>query len=222
MTTKCTPPNPQPPPITPFFVPLKSLLFGTRSFGRRRRCCTNTLLLHTNHDPQNERHARLREQARQLIASKAKPPRLLNLDSPSSPTKLINASAQRAVNFSPERTISPINNQPEFIFPSVTMAMRNKDSPGGTDGSDANSNLLLKRASPSPNKVSPSLLEALITPKNEGRVRFFVLIDIASLTCMVDTTSSKPLNLLMSCGFQNSKKKLSSCRWKRSTTSRAS
>ncbi|XP_039436155.1 EH domain-binding protein 1 isoform X1 [Culex pipiens pallens] len=118
----------------------------------------------------NERHARLREQARQLIASKAKPPRLLNLDSPSSPTKLINASAQRAVNFSPERTISPINNQPEFIFPSVTMAMRNKDSPGGTDGSDANSNLLLKRASPSPNKVSPSLLEALITPKNEGRV----------------------------------------------------
>lgn len=95
---------------------------------------------------------------------------MLNLDSPSSPTKLLNASAQRAINFSPERTISPINNQPEFIFPSVTMAMRNKDSPGGTDGSDANSNLLLKRASPSPNKVSPSLLEALITPKNEGRV----------------------------------------------------
>uniref|UniRef100_A0A1Q3F311 Putative ca2+-binding actin-bundling protein n=1 Tax=Culex tarsalis TaxID=7177 RepID=A0A1Q3F311_CULTA len=119
----------------------------------------------------NERHARLREQARKLIAGTAKPPRLLNLDSPSSPTKLLNSSAHRAVNFSPERTISPINNQPEFIFPSVTMTMRSKDSPGGgTDGSDANSNLLLKRASPSPNKVSPSLLEALITPKNEGRV----------------------------------------------------
>lgn len=120
----------------------------------------------------NERHARLREQARKLIASTTKPPRLLHLDSPSSPTKL-NASAHRAANFSPERTISPINNQPEFIFPSVTMTMRNKDSPsggGGTDGSDANSNLLLKRASPSPNKVSPSLFEALITPKNEGRV----------------------------------------------------
>lgn len=114
----------------------------------------------------NERHARLREQARKLIAGTGKP-RSLNLDSPSSPTK-VNISAQRSINFSPERTISPINNQPEFIFPSVTSAMmRNKDSP--SDGSDANSNLL-KRASPSPNKVSPSLLEALITPKNEGRV----------------------------------------------------
>lgn len=120
--------------------------------------------LHITDPPQNERHARLREQARKLIAGTAKP-RSLNLDSPSSPTK-INISAQRSINFSPERTISPINNQPEFIFPSVTM-MRNKESPG--DGSDANSNLL-KRASPSPNKVSPSLLEALITPKNEGRV----------------------------------------------------
>lgn len=118
-------------------------------------------------DDANERHARLREQARKLIAGTAKP-RSLNLESPSSPTK-INISAQRSINFSPERTISPINNASEFIFPSVTSAMmRNKESPG-TDGSDANSNLL-KRASPSPNKVSPSLLEALITPKNEGRV----------------------------------------------------
>lgn len=120
----------------------------------------------------NERQTRLREQARKLIAgTKAKS---LVLDSPSSPTKI--AAAQK-MNFSPERTISPINNVPEFIFPSVgLLSSRNsKDSPvrfgAGAliDGSDANRNHLLKRATPSPNKLSPSLLD-MIAPKNEGRV----------------------------------------------------
>ncbi|XP_021712844.1 EH domain-binding protein 1 [Aedes aegypti] len=123
----------------------------------------------------NERQTRLREQARKLIAeTKAK---TLTLDSPSSPTKI---STAQKMNFSPERTISPINNVPEFIFPSVGIlgARNGKDSPVrfGADeartidrGSDANRNHLLKRGTPSPNKVSPSLLE-LIAPKNEGRV----------------------------------------------------
>lgn len=128
-------------------------------------------------DP-NERQARLREQARKLIAeTKAKS---LSLDSPSSPAKI---NTVQKVNFSPERTISPINNVPEFIFPTVpTLGTRsNKDSPmrhivGGIgvgsatfDNSDSNSNHLLKRTTPSPNKLSPSLLE-LIAPKNENRV----------------------------------------------------
>lgn len=119
-----------------------------------------------------ERQTRLREQARKLIAeTKAK---TLTLDSPSSPTKI-----NTKMNFSPERTISPINNVPEFIFPSVGMlSSSRKDSPvrfGSTgeartiDGSDANRNHLLKRTTPSPNKLSPSLLE-MIAPKNEGRV----------------------------------------------------
>ncbi|XP_055534426.1 EH domain-binding protein 1 isoform X4 [Wyeomyia smithii] len=115
----------------------------------------------------NERQARLREQARKLIAeTKAK---ALNLDSPSSPTKI---STAQKMNFSPERTISPINNVPEFIFPTVQRIA--KDSPlrnvvSPVDGSDANSNHLLKKTSLSPNKLSPSLLE-VIAPKNEGRV----------------------------------------------------
>ncbi|XP_055620017.1 EH domain-binding protein 1 isoform X2 [Toxorhynchites rutilus septentrionalis] len=120
----------------------------------------------------NERQARLREQARRLIAeTKAKS---LNLDSPSSPTKI---STSQKVNFSPERTISPINNVPEFIFPTVTMlgTRNNRDSPvrnGGaatTDGGDANSNHLLKKGTPSPHKLSPALLD-IIAPRNEGRV----------------------------------------------------
>ncbi|XP_062560895.1 EH domain-binding protein 1 isoform X6 [Armigeres subalbatus] len=120
-----------------------------------------------------ERQTRLREQARKLIAeTKAK---ALTLDSPSSPTKI---STAHKMNFSPERTISPIHNVPEFIFPSVGMlSSSRKDSPvrfgtgevRTTDGSDANRNHLLKRTTPSPNKLSPSLLE-MIAPKNEGRV----------------------------------------------------
>nr|XP_029721367.1 EH domain-binding protein 1-like isoform X5 [Aedes albopictus] len=125
----------------------------------------------------NERQTRLREQARKLIAeTKAK---TLALDSPSSPTKI--STAQR-MNFSPERTISPINNVPEFIFPSVAMfgsgRQNGKDSSPvrfgagevrTADERDANRNHLLKRTTPSPNKLSPSLLE-MITPKHEGRV----------------------------------------------------
>ncbi|XP_058835928.1 EH domain-binding protein 1 isoform X2 [Topomyia yanbarensis] len=124
----------------------------------------------------NERQARLREQARKLIAeTKAKS---LNLDSPSSPTR---TGPSQTISFSPERTISPINNVPEFIFPTVALlgSRSSKESPirhsvggGGaptTDGSDANSNHLLKRSSPSPNKLSPSILD-IINPKNEGRV----------------------------------------------------
>ncbi|XP_058458439.1 EH domain-binding protein 1 isoform X2 [Malaya genurostris] len=124
----------------------------------------------------NERQARLREQARKLIAeTKAK---TLNLDSPSSPTR---TGASQTIGFSPERTISPINNVPEFIFPTVALlgSRSNKDSPirnsvvsGGTpitDASDANSNHLLKKSSPSPHKLSPSILD-MLAPKNEGRV----------------------------------------------------
>lgn len=124
----------------------------------------------------NERQTRLREQARKLIAeTKAK---TLTLDSPSSPTKI--GTAQR-MNFSPERTISPINNVPEFIFPSVAMFGSNRNGKDSSpvrfgagevrtaDERDANRNHLLKRTTPSPNKVSPSLLE-MIAPKNEGRV----------------------------------------------------
>ncbi|XP_055534423.1 EH domain-binding protein 1 isoform X2 [Wyeomyia smithii] len=127
----------------------------------------NTSIDKTGDIDNNERQARLREQARKLIAeTKAK---ALNLDSPSSPTKI---STAQKMNFSPERTISPINNVPEFIFPTVQRIA--KDSPlrnvvSPVDGSDANSNHLLKKTSLSPNKLSPSLLE-VIAPKNEGRV----------------------------------------------------
>lgn len=57
-----------------------------------------------------ERQARLREQARRLIAETRT--KSLNLDSPSSPIKNIT----HRITLSPERTISPINTMDGFVF----------------------------------------------------------------------------------------------------------
>uniref|UniRef100_A0A182KAH7 Calponin-homology (CH) domain-containing protein n=1 Tax=Anopheles christyi TaxID=43041 RepID=A0A182KAH7_9DIPT len=120
-----------------------------------------------------ERQARLREEARKLIAgAKLK---LSGLDSPSSPTKLFpSGGRQGAAPLSPDRAISPINNGSEFIFPTGHHPFR-KDtaSPGQQDaiGKDSNGHSyktaeqnhhLLKRSTPSPSK----LIE-LMGPKSE-------------------------------------------------------
>ncbi|KFB47580.1 AGAP011702-PA-like protein [Anopheles sinensis] len=122
-----------------------------------------------------ERQARLREEARKLIAgAKLK---LSGLDSPSSPTKLFPSGGGRAgpgggPPLSPDRAISPINNGSEFIFPigggvhpSHHHPNNRKDlsSPsfqqlgGGTgkhtDDANSNSHHLLKRGTPSPSKL---------------------------------------------------------------------
>ncbi|XP_050080095.1 EH domain-binding protein 1 [Anopheles maculipalpis] len=113
-----------------------------------------------------ERQARLREEARKLIAgAKLK---LSGLDSPSSPTKLFPSSGSRqGAPLSPDRAISPINNGSEFIFPTGHHHTHRKDvfSPGqqdGTNGKDSNghnykstdsNHHLLKRGTPSPSKL---------------------------------------------------------------------
>ncbi|XP_053679576.1 EH domain-binding protein 1-like protein 1 [Anopheles nili] len=116
-----------------------------------------------------ERQARLREEARKLIAgAKLK---LSGLDSPSSPTKLFPSGGGRpsvagGPPLSPDRAISPINNGSEFVFPTgVTRHSHGKDTatPGqhDTTGMDNNSlsyktsdqSSLLKRGSPSPCKM---------------------------------------------------------------------
>ncbi|XP_052903173.1 EH domain-binding protein 1 [Anopheles moucheti] len=112
-----------------------------------------------------ERQARLREEARKLIAgAKLK---LSGLDSPSSPTKLFPSGGRPAAPLSPDRAISPINNGSEFIFPIGYHHSHKKDviSPGqqdanGKDGKghnyktmEHNSNHPLKRATPSPSKL---------------------------------------------------------------------
>uniref|UniRef100_A0A182WEG4 EH domain-binding protein 1 n=1 Tax=Anopheles minimus TaxID=112268 RepID=A0A182WEG4_9DIPT len=113
-----------------------------------------------------ERQARLREEARKLIAgAKLK---LSGLDSPSSPTKLFPSGGRPAAPLSPDRAISPINNGSEFIFPTGHHHSHRKDmvSPGqqDTNGKDIkghnyqtaeqNSNRHpLKRGTPSPSKL---------------------------------------------------------------------
>ncbi|XP_053668494.1 EH domain-binding protein 1 [Anopheles marshallii] len=112
-----------------------------------------------------ERQARLREEARKLIAgAKLK---LSGLDSPSSPTKLFPSGGRPVAPLSPDRAISPINNGSEFIFPIGHHHSHRKDmvSPGQQDanGKDSkghnykmvehNSNHPLKRATPSPSKL---------------------------------------------------------------------
>uniref|UniRef100_A0A182MDH1 EH domain-binding protein 1 n=1 Tax=Anopheles culicifacies TaxID=139723 RepID=A0A182MDH1_9DIPT len=110
-----------------------------------------------------ERQARLREEARKLIAgAKLK---LSGLDSPSSPTKLFPSGGRPGAPLSPDRAISPINNGSEFIFPTGHHHTHRKDmvSPGQQDanGKDSkghnyklaeqNSNHHpLKRGTPSP------------------------------------------------------------------------
>ncbi|XP_058118732.1 EH domain-binding protein 1 [Anopheles ziemanni] len=119
-----------------------------------------------------ERQARLREEARKLIAgAKLK---LSGLDSPSSPTKLFPSGGRAGTGgppLSPDRAISPINNGSEFIFPiggGMHPSHHRKDlsSPslqqlgvgtGGTgkhtDDANSNSHHLLKRGTPSPSKL---------------------------------------------------------------------
>lgn len=64
---------------------------------------------------QNERQTRLREHARRLIAeTRAKS---INLDSPSSPVR----SITQRITLSPERTISPINNNVNAFNYNTTM-----------------------------------------------------------------------------------------------------
>uniref|UniRef100_A0AAG5DQ05 EH domain-binding protein 1 n=1 Tax=Anopheles atroparvus TaxID=41427 RepID=A0AAG5DQ05_ANOAO len=120
-----------------------------------------------------ERQARLREEARKLIAgAKLKLP---GLDSPSSPTKLFPSGGRATTGgppLSPDRAISPINNGSEFIFPiGVPPAhhhLNRKDYAGSgkldtnshnnhykssSHADDANSHHLLKRGTPSPSKL---------------------------------------------------------------------
>uniref|UniRef100_A0A182R4C3 EH domain-binding protein 1 n=1 Tax=Anopheles funestus TaxID=62324 RepID=A0A182R4C3_ANOFN len=113
-----------------------------------------------------ERQARLREEARKLIAgAKLK---LSGLDSPSSPTKLFPSGGRPAAPLSPDRAISPINNGSEFIFPTGHHHSHRKDivSPGQLDSNGKDSkghnyktveqisnHHLLKRGTPSPSKL---------------------------------------------------------------------
>ncbi|EAA43330.4 AGAP011702-PA [Anopheles gambiae str. PEST] len=111
-----------------------------------------------------DRQARLREEARKLIAgAKLK---LSGLDSPSSPTKLFPSGGRPApAPLSPDRAISPINNGSEFIFPIGHHHPHRKDTgspagqqdPTGKEGSNGHSykateqhHHLLKRSTPSP------------------------------------------------------------------------
>ncbi|XP_040171905.1 EH domain-binding protein 1 isoform X2 [Anopheles arabiensis] len=114
-----------------------------------------------------DRQARLREEARKLIAgAKLK---LSGLDSPSSPTKLFPSGGRPApAPLSPDRAISPINNGSEFIFPIGHHHPHRKDTgspagqqdPTGKEGSNGHSykaaeqhHHLLKRSTPSPSKL---------------------------------------------------------------------
>lgn len=78
---------------------------------------------------QNERQTRLREHARRLIAeTRAKS---INLDSPSSPVR----SITQRITLSPERTISPINNNVNQFNYNATMPneeMPREQSPART------------------------------------------------------------------------------------------
>uniref|UniRef100_A0A182TRG7 Calponin-homology (CH) domain-containing protein n=1 Tax=Anopheles melas TaxID=34690 RepID=A0A182TRG7_9DIPT len=111
-----------------------------------------------------DRQARLREEARKLIAgAKLK---LSGLDSPSSPTKLFPSGGRPApAPLSPDRAISPINNGSEFIFPighhhplrKDTGSSAGQQDPTGKEGSNGHSykaaeqhHHLLKRSTPSP------------------------------------------------------------------------
>ncbi|XP_035898317.1 EH domain-binding protein 1 isoform X2 [Anopheles stephensi] len=154
---------------------------GTSSSDSQRRAQMESKLLQSGGDdeeiqtlPQTldinkanaERQARLREEARKLIAgAKLK---LSGLDSPSSPTKLFPSSGGRQpAPLSPDRAISPINNGSEFIFPTGHHHAHRKDvlSPGqqDTNGKDSNghnnyktadsNHHLLKRGTPSPSKL---------------------------------------------------------------------
>ncbi|XP_052861497.1 EH domain-binding protein 1 [Anopheles cruzii] len=118
-----------------------------------------------------ERQARLREEARKLIAgAKLK---LSGLDSPASPHKL-----RGGQQLSPDRAISPINNGSEFIFPiGMPSPHHRKDNSSsspmhslnhykalhGTDETINGQTHLLKRGTP-----SPSHLIEFMTGKNDN------------------------------------------------------
>uniref|UniRef100_A0A182QAA7 EH domain-binding protein 1 n=1 Tax=Anopheles farauti TaxID=69004 RepID=A0A182QAA7_9DIPT len=111
-----------------------------------------------------ERQARLREEARKLIAgAKLK---LSGLDSPSSPTKLFPPGGGRpgAAPLSPDRAISPINNgASEFIFPTGLSNHHRKEEGTGTKDSNGHgifntaeqnsAHRPAKRGTPSPSKL---------------------------------------------------------------------
>ncbi|XP_049545180.1 EH domain-binding protein 1 isoform X2 [Anopheles darlingi] len=108
-----------------------------------------------------ERQARLREEARKLIAgAKLK---LSGLDSPASPTKLfpVGGRGNGGQQLSPDRAISPINNGTEFIFPIGGVGHRKDNSASSPAHNNLSSHYkavlkedqLLKRATPSPSHL---------------------------------------------------------------------
>uniref|UniRef100_A0A2M4BCI8 Putative ca2+-binding actin-bundling protein n=1 Tax=Anopheles marajoara TaxID=58244 RepID=A0A2M4BCI8_9DIPT len=108
-----------------------------------------------------ERQARLREEARKLIAgAKLK---LSGLDSPASPTKLfpVGGRGNGGQQLSPDRAISPINNGTEFIFPIGGVGHRKDNSTSSPTHNNLSSQYkavlkedqLLKRATPSPSHL---------------------------------------------------------------------
>uniref|UniRef100_A0A2M4AA02 Putative calponin similarity n=1 Tax=Anopheles triannulatus TaxID=58253 RepID=A0A2M4AA02_9DIPT len=108
-----------------------------------------------------ERQARLREEARKLIAgAKLK---LSGLDSPASPTKLfpVGGRGNGGQQLSPDRAISPINNGTEFIFPIGGVGHRKDNSTSSPVHNSLSSHYkavlkedqLLKRATPSPSHL---------------------------------------------------------------------
>ncbi|XP_050090426.1 EH domain-binding protein 1 isoform X2 [Anopheles aquasalis] len=108
-----------------------------------------------------ERQARLREEARKLIAgAKLK---LSGLDSPASPTKLfpVGGRGNGGQQLSPDRAISPINNGTEFIFPISGVGHRKDNSTSSPTHNNLSSQYkavlkedqLLKRATPSPSHL---------------------------------------------------------------------
>lgn len=131
-----------------------------------------------------ERQARLREQARRLIAETRT--KSLNLDSPSSPIKHIT----HRITLSPERTISPINTMEGFGF----NKNNKEDSPirisdritPPKDGFNVSPTRILfehhdsNRNSPSRRNRESSPLQSFsslmdkISPKGESKVRIFL------------------------------------------------
>lgn len=117
---------------------------------------------------QSERQTRLREHARRLIAeTRAKS---INLDSPSSPVR----SITQRITLSPERTISPINNNVNQFNYNTTMPGEEnsrEQSPGRTLSPRGKSPLqalnILDRISPKAEmKVRPASVMSLMTLKN--------------------------------------------------------
>lgn len=119
----------------------------------------------------DERQVRLREHARRLIAETRA--RSLNMDSPTSPNKLI---TQR-ITLSPERTISPINTAAPDISSTGGLKSKKETSPGkrvSPPRPDASQEGNSSRTSPARERNSPlqsfnSVLER-VSPQREKKV----------------------------------------------------